>query len=120
MRNKDFDTFAEARLTPAYRDIFEALRSLVEQTVPSAHEVISHGSPVWQGTRVLASISPGTEYLTLGFERGAAFTDEHWLLEGTGFNTRHVKLWPADAVPTDAIRDYFTQAAALDAPPTLD
>ncbi|SDT09353.1 DUF1801 domain-containing protein [Microterricola viridarii] len=116
MRNRDFDVFAEARLTPAYREVFESLRRLVEETVPSAHEVVSTGSPAWQGTRILASVSPSAQYLILVFERGAAFTDEHGLLEGTGYNTRHVKLWPEEPVPLDALRDYFTQAAAIDAP----
>lgn len=116
MRNKDFDVFAEARLTPEYRQIFETLRRLVEETVPSAHEVINTGSPAWQGTRILASVTPTPTHLTLGFERGASFTDEHGLLEGAGFNTRHIKLRAAEHVPVDAIRDYLAQAAAIDAP----
>lgn len=120
MRNKDFDVFAEAKLTPEHREIFEALRSIAEETVPAAHEVVSGGSPAWQGKRILAIVTAGTGHLTLTFERGATFTDGHWLLEGVGFNTRHLKLSSLDELPEEAIRDYFTQAAVIDSPPAPD
>lgn len=120
MRNKDVDVFAEAKLTPEQREIFETLRRIVEETVPTAHEVISGGSPAWQGHRILATVSATPTHLTVLFERGASFTDEHWLLEGTGFNTRHLKLTSADDLQADAIRDYLGQAAALDNPPARD
>ena len=117
MRNKDFDVFAEAKLTPEYREIFERIRQLVEETVPTAHEVMSGGSPAWQGKRILAIFTIGAGHVTLTFERGAAFTDEHWLLEGAGFNTRHLKFVSPDDVADDAIRDYLVQAATIDDPP---
>ena len=115
MRNRDFDDFANARLTPEYREIFEKLRQLVEETVPDAIEVINSGAPAWHSKRILATVSPSEKYLTVTFERGASFLDDHGWLEGSGFNTRHIKLERADEMPDDAIRDYLTQAAALDA-----
>ncbi len=116
MRNKDFDGFAEAKLTAEHQELFESIRRLVEETVPSAHEVMSSGAPAWQGKRILAVVSTGPSHLAVTFERGASFNDEHGLLEGTGFTKRYIKIATPDAVPEDAIRDYLSQAAALDDP----
>ena len=115
MRNRDLDDFAEARLTPEYREIFENFRRLVEETVPNAIEVLNGGFPAWHAKRIFATVRPSETHLTVTFERGASFQDDHWLLEGTGLNTRYLTIQPSDEMPDDVIRDYLTQAAALDA-----
>lgn len=116
MRNRDFDVFAESRLDPEFREVFERLRHLVEEAAPTAHEVMSNGSPAWQGKRILAVVSPGSSQLSITFERGAALSDGHGFLEGVGFNKRHITLIDPDDLPEEAVRDYFIQAALLDDP----
>ena len=114
MRNRDVDDFASTKLTPEYREIVEKLRQIVEETVPDAIEVLSSGNPAWHVKRTLATVTTNDKNLTLTFERGASLTDDHGWLEGTGFNTRHLKMKNIDELPEDALRDYLTQAAALD------
>lgn len=115
MRNADIDAFAQARLTPEYREHLERIRELMAQHAPAAQEVISSGSPAWRGKRILAIISPSKTHLTFAFERGASFVDRHGLLQGAGKQTRHVKIrgWSDDL--DTALPDYISQAVQADA-----
>jgi hypothetical protein len=108
------DDYLKTRLPADQQEIAAQLRALVKQFAPGAEEVISRGSPAWQGRKLLAIISVSKTHLTLAFARGAEFTDDHGLLEGVGKTTRHLKLKSVDALDRDALRDYVRQAVALD------
>jgi hypothetical protein len=110
----DIDAYATEHLTPAQRAVLTTLRELVRAYAPGSQEVISRGSPAWQGRRLLAIVSRSKTHLTLAFARGAEFTDEHGLLDGVGKTTRHLKIKDPAAVPRAAIADYLRQAVALD------
>jgi hypothetical protein len=109
-----FDDYVKTEMTPQQQDIITVLRGLMRQHAPQAEEVISRGSPAWNGNKLLAIISRSKTHLTLAFARGAEFIDRHGLLDGVGKTTRHVKLKQADDVDAAALRDYITQAVALD------
>jgi hypothetical protein len=115
MSSELIDEYVQTKIQPQHQPIAAALRELMRTYAPAAKEVITYGSPAWRGTKNLAVISVSKTHLTFAFERGAEFTDAHGLLEGVGKRTRHVKLKKLDDVNPDALRDYITQAVALDA-----
>jgi hypothetical protein len=94
--------------------IVEALRELMRTYAPGAREVVRYGSPAWKGENHLAIISRAKTHVTFAFERGASFEDEHGLLEGTGKQTRHIKIKTVEGLDREALRDYIGQAVRLD------
>ncbi|MFF5235201.1 DUF1801 domain-containing protein [Dactylosporangium sp. NPDC000521] len=110
----DVVAYVNANFERHHREIFECLRELMGQNAPHARLVISRGSPAWTGRSLLAIISRSKTHLTLAFGRGAAFTDRHNLLEGTGKTTRHIKIKTAEGINKQAIADYIRQATELD------
>lgn len=114
MSNEAVDEFVKTKVLPEHQPIVATLRTLMKEGAPEAAEVISYGSPAWKGNKILAIISPSKTHITFAFERGAEFTDQHGLLEGSGKKTRHVKIKKADSINQDALRDYIKQAVTLD------
>jgi hypothetical protein len=114
MRSKAVDEYVTTKVAPDQQRIVGILRELMEECAPDANEVISHGSPAWKATKMLAIISVSRTHITFAFERGAEFRDDHGLLQGVGKKTRHVKLKKPDAVDEAALRAYIAQAVALD------
>ncbi|WP_344917730.1 DUF1801 domain-containing protein [Streptosporangium oxazolinicum] len=114
MSSEAVDEFVETKVQPEHREIVETLRTLMKECAPDATEVISRGSPAWQGRKLLAIISVSKTHLTFAFARGAEFEDSFGLLEGVGKTTRHVKLKKPEAVNQEALRDYARQAVRLD------
>ncbi|GII01946.1 DUF1801 domain-containing protein [Planobispora takensis] len=115
MSNQAVDEFVRVKVAPEHRPIVAILRDLMKGHAPAAEEVIMYGSPAWKGSKALAIISVSKTHLTFAFERGAEFTDRYGLLEGVGKKTRHVKLKKVEDVNREALSDYITQAAELDA-----
>jgi hypothetical protein len=111
---KDIDEYVATHLTGAQADIVRDVRALMARHAPAAREVISRGSPAWQGTKVIAIISRSRTHITLAFTRGAEFDDPHGLLDGVGKTTRHVKLKKPSDVEEARLADYVRQAVALD------
>jgi hypothetical protein len=111
---KDIDEYVARHLTEPHASIVAAVRKLMAAHAPAAQEVISRGSPAWQGKKVIAIISRSKTHITLAFARGAEFTDPHGLLDGAGKTTRHVKLRRLSDVDEIRLADYVRQAAALD------
>ena len=114
MSSEAVDEFVETKVQPEHREIVETLRTLMKECAPDATEVISRGSPAWQGSKLLAIISVSRTHITFAFARGAEFEDSFGLLEGVGKTTRHVKLKKPEAVSQEALRDYARQAVRLD------
>ncbi|MER5644310.1 DUF1801 domain-containing protein [Streptosporangium sp. NPDC002524] len=114
MSSEAVDEFVETKVQPEHREIVETLRTLMKECAPDATEVISRGSPAWQGRKILAIVSVSKTHLTFAFTRGAEFEDSFGLLEGVGKTTRHVKLKKPETVNREALRDYARQAVRLD------
>jgi hypothetical protein len=55
----------------------------------------------------------GEKHVTFGFLRGTTLPDPAKLLEGTGKNLRHVKLYSVEDVPTPALKKLILAAAKL-------
>ncbi|GAA3408464.1 DUF1801 domain-containing protein [Streptosporangium vulgare] len=114
MSSEAVDEFVETKVQPQHREIVNTLRTLMKECAPDATEMISRGSPAWQGRKLLAIISASKTHLTFAFARGAEFEDSFGLLEGVGKTTRHVKLKKPETVNQEALRDYVRQAVRLD------
>ncbi|NRQ40755.1 DUF1801 domain-containing protein [Nonomuraea sp. NN258] len=110
----EIDTYVATKLQPQYLEIVETLRALMVECAPEASECLTYGSPAWRGKKILAVISQSKTHLTFAFERGAEFTDDHGLLQGSGKKTRHVKIKTRDGMNDAALRDYIAQAVRLD------
>ena len=84
---------------PNIRELAEALRRLIHDSVPNIAEAVYPG---WHligyrqldrpGGRYFAFVAPLPTEVRLGFEYGVALSDPHGLLEGEGSQVRHVVL----------------------------
>lgn len=114
MSSADVDEYVKTKLPPQHEATVRRLRELVAEVAPDVEEVITYGSPAWKGNKMLAIVSPTKTHVTLAFDHGVDFDDPHGLLEGVGKRSRHVKLKTVDDIDEAALRDYFTQAVAID------
>jgi hypothetical protein len=103
---------------PGVRELAEALRRLIRQTVP---EVIETAYPGWHGigyrhpaSGYFCGIFPGAAEVKLGFEFGALLPDPDGLLEGSGKQVRYVTIREGRAIPVEGIQSLLR--AALDLP----
>ena len=55
----------------------------------------------------------GKNHVTFGFLRGTSLPDPEKLLEGTGKNLRHVKLWTVEDLKRPALKKLIVEAAKL-------
>jgi hypothetical protein len=61
----------------------------------------------------------GKYHVTCGFHYGTSLRDSHKLLEGTGKNLRHVKLFAVEDLKQKGLRELLRQAARLEGKPTM-
>jgi hypothetical protein len=96
MDRKGLQAFLDS-LTPAEREIVDALREVVRQTVPDAEETflwggVSYHTP-WIGGRVkgaLCQISAKSDKVRLEFIHGIRLADPAGLLRGDRLSKRYV------------------------------
>jgi hypothetical protein len=99
-----------AKLMP----VADALRRLVKKTVPMARETINPwGIPTFDFHGPLCFMIVGKHHVTFGFPRGTSLRDPGKLLEGTGKNLRHVKLWEREQLRDANLRNLIVEAVAL-------
>ncbi|BCB78105.1 hypothetical protein GCM10022251_32780 [Phytohabitans flavus] len=110
----DIDEYIARHLVEPQAAIVQAVRKLMAVNAPDSREVISRGSPAWQGNKLIAIVSRSKTHITLAFARGAEFTDPYGMLEGIGTTTRHVKLKKLSDVDNPVLAEYVRQAVALD------
>ena len=83
---------------PPLREVAEALRILVKQTVPDAIEAVRSGwrligydVPVKRGTRFFAWVWPEFEHVHIGFEHGVLMDDPDGILRGAQLRLKRVR-----------------------------
>jgi hypothetical protein len=98
---------------PHLRPILEALRTLVEETVPAATASIKWGMPFYTIGKgpvcALAAFKAHVNLILAGPPE--AFADPDGLLEGDGKTGRHLKLRTLDELPRDTVRKWLHAAA---------
>ena len=100
-----------ASISTEHRRIAERLRTLVLDVDPSFKEAIKWGNPFFSKRRDAVYIADQPRYVHMGFVTGAALTDTHGIIEGTGKGMRHVKVWEYDEGLFVKLRPYIKEAA---------
>ena len=97
-----------ARLAPDGTIVVGALRRLIAEAAPGAHEIVYHDAlgygPTDKGFDRVFYISAFKDHINLGFFYGAGLEDPDALLAGGGKQMRHVKIRSSDSMPNAAIR----------------
>ena len=113
--------YAETRLTPEHRALFERFRALVAEVAPDVRAGMRGGSggypgvPVFRLTHDIIAVSPSKKGLTLSFRGGARFDDPFGRLGGAGNASRTLLLRRPEDFDAAAIAHYVRQAVAGDA-----
>lgn len=98
------------------REIVEALRLLVRDTVPDAVEYYSRGwgAIAYRHPKAgyFVGIFPLKDNVTLLFEHGIDLPDPDGVLTGSGTQTRVIPIRAVDAIPENAIRVLLREALA--------
>lgn len=117
----DLDALLE-RHTPAVREVFEALRSLVREVMPDAVEQLDlpdrvlafgFGPPGGVRLRGLAvGLIPHAAHVNLQLADGALLPDAAGIVEGTGKRIRHVKCRSLEDVSRPDLRALLEEQAS--------
>ncbi|MDJ0961943.1 MAG: DUF1801 domain-containing protein [Acidimicrobiia bacterium] len=119
MTGATIGTFAELLdlAEEAMRPIAERLRTLVFEIDPESVEVVrlgdraaTYGVGPKKMSEGYAYVLPYSNWVNLGFYRGADLPDPDGLLEGTGARMRHVKIRSIADADTPAIRTLIRAA----------
>ena len=104
---------------PKLRPLCESLRNLIAslhdgfvEIVWPKQKIASFGVGPKKMSQHYAYIAVHSAHVNLGFYRGAGLADPHGLLEGSGKNLRHVKLYDLAATRSAAISELLRQAIA--------
>ena len=102
-----------ARQPPHLRAITEALRGLIEETVPAATGSLKWGMPCYTlGGRMFCSVGGHKAHVNLVLMGPAqAFEDPDGRLEGSSPRGRHLRLTSLDDLPRAAVRRWLKVAA---------
>ena len=97
------------------RETLIALRRLVKAALPRATEGFKWGAPVYfdpDGYPLCYLFAVG-DHVNLGFLSGAQLDDPKRLLEGSGKQGRHVKIFEPGEIRKTAFRDLLRDAARV-------
>jgi hypothetical protein len=99
----------------AARDVLDALRSLVKASLPKATEGFKWGVPVYfdPAGYPLCYLVALRDHVNLGFLSGAHLDDPKGLLEGTGEQGRHIKIYDPGDIRKTAFKDLLRGAARV-------
>jgi hypothetical protein len=108
------------RDNPQLEKVVRGLRSLVKKVVPGTKETInSWGLATFEKTQPFCAYMTGKHHVTCCFHYGTSLRDPYELLEGTGKNLRHVKLFAVDDLKQRGLRELLREAARLKGKPTM-
>lgn len=101
---------------PAHlRSILEALRKIVDETVPEATSSIKWGMPFYElNGKMMCALGAHKAHVNLILSGpGEAFADPDGLLTGDGKLGRHLKLTSLDELPRARVKSWVQTAAKL-------
>jgi hypothetical protein len=101
--------------TRVNRDILDALRQLIKATLPKATEGFKWGAPVYFDSRgyALCYLFAVRDHVNLGFVSGSQLADPRGLLEGSGKQGRHIKIFEPGDIQKSAFRELLRDAARV-------
>ncbi len=112
-RSKDVDRLL-AEIASPQRAVARALWQLILQTGVDLQEKVMYGVPWYRGKSYVCAIAAHSDHTNLEFYRGSSLRDPSRLLEGTGKNLRHVKLYTTADVRRPALRSLIREALRLE------
>jgi hypothetical protein len=92
--------------------LVQRLRKLVLSVDASITEEVKYGGLLFSAGSPFCGVFSYPAHVALEFSRGAAMTDEHGVLEGSGAHRRHIKLLDGADVFKKNVRAYASQAFA--------
>lgn len=109
-----------AKLAPAHRRLFGAIRRRLRKRLPTAHEVVYEYrdwfvisySPNERGYEGVLAIRASADGVRLSFNRGKGLPDPERLLRGSGKQTRWIHLEGASAIARPAVARLIDEAIA--------
>ena len=113
-RTKEVDRLL-ADIERPQREVARALRQLILETVPGLQEKVMYGVPWYRGKDYVCAIASHSDHTNLEFYRGSSLRDPGRLLEGTGKNLRHVKIFVVEDVGQPRLKALLREALDLDA-----
>jgi hypothetical protein len=94
--------------------VAEGLRRLVKKSVSGSRESLNPWRiPTFESNGPMCFFMVGKNHVTFGFLRGTSLPDPEELLEGTGKNLRHVKLWTVEDLKRPGVKKLIAAAAKL-------
>ena len=95
-------------------EILVSLRELLLKIAPNAKEKIKYGGLVFlSDKRLFCGIFIRKNHISIEFDRGAEMQDPDNLLEGSGANRRHVKIFQKEDINSKKAEYYIKQSFAL-------
>ena len=92
-------------------EVVEAVRSVVRRTVKSYAEEVKYGGILFSSAGIqFGGVFAYKEHVTVEFSKGAAISDPHAHLEGTGKGRRHIKLRSTNDIRAKNLAQYVTLA----------
>ncbi len=90
------------------------LRRLMRKTVAGVKESVNPWKiPTFESNGPMCFFMVGKNHVTFGFLRGTALEDPAGLLEGSGKNLRHVKLWGVEDLERPELLKLIREAVKL-------
>ncbi len=113
-RSKDVDKLL-AEIHPPQRAVARALRQLILETGADLQEKVMYDVPWYRGKAYVCAIAAHSDHTNLEFDRGSSLRYPAHILEGTGKNLRHVKIYVVDDVRRPSLQALLREATELDA-----
>jgi hypothetical protein len=96
----------------AQKEIMEAIRQLIQESVPGVVEEFKWSRPVFKLDKEMAYLKTAKAYVTLGFSNAEKLSDPQNRLEGTGKDMRHVKLKSMQDIDRELFKTWFQTLGA--------
>lgn len=105
---------------PALQKVVAGLRRLVKSSVPGTRITVnSWGIPTFEAKDPFCFYMVGKNHVTFGFHYGTSLDDPGKLLEGTGTNSRHVKLRTIEDLGRPELKGLVQAASRLTGKPVM-
>ena len=104
--------------SPEIQSILLQLRALIADIMPTVTEVVwekqkisGYGIDKKKMSQHFAYIAPYKNHVNLGFMYGSDLIDPLNLLQGSGINLRHIKIFPTTNISVPYIKDLLVVAS---------
>ena len=87
------------------------LRVLIKNAIPDINETIKWGMPTYEKNALICALRSANGYIALQFYMGSNLDDPDSILEGSGKNMRHVKVYKETDIQKDLFMSWIRTSA---------